>query len=126
MPARKTTTIASVSDEALGDFAVSDHSERVYKKVYYAIRERQGFLARKQNGDDFNWEGFKTTFAEAFGTPDNRKLTIEQLLDYALRKFDMTQEKLIEANKRSWERRRAWEERQGSNHDRVREDWSAS
>lgn len=121
MPARKTTTIASVSDEALGNFAVSDYSERVYTKVYYAIRERQGFLARKRNGDDFSWENFKTTFAEAFGTPDDRKFTIEQLLDYALRKFDMTQEDLIEANNRSWERRRAWEERQGSNYDRIPE-----
>lgn len=121
MPARKTAAIVPISDEALGNFAVSDYSERVYAKVYYAIRERQGLLARKQNGDDFNWENFKNTFAEAFGTPDNRKYTIEQLLDYALRKFDMTQEDLIEANNRSWERRRAWEERQ-ANSDRIPED----
>jgi hypothetical protein len=49
MPARKTTGIASVSDEALGNFAVSDYSERLYAKVYYAIRERQGFLSQKRN-----------------------------------------------------------------------------
>lgn len=126
MPARKTTAITSVSDEALGNFAVSDYSERIYAKVYYAIRERQGLLSRKRNGDDFSWEGFKNKFAEAFGTPDNQKFTLDQLLDYALRKFNMTQEDLIEANKRSWERRRAWEEQHGSNYDHIREDWSAS
>ncbi|WP_287672912.1 MULTISPECIES: hypothetical protein [unclassified Microcystis] len=44
MPVPKTTVI-SVSDEALGNFAVPDHSERVYAQVYYAIRERQGVLS---------------------------------------------------------------------------------
>ena len=78
----------------------------------------------RSNGDDFSWEDFKSKFAEVFGTPDNRKFTIDQLLDYAHRKFGMTQEDLIEANKRSWERRRAWEERQ-ANSDRIPEDWLA-
>ncbi|MDV3002442.1 MAG: hypothetical protein N5P05_004097 (plasmid) [Chroococcopsis gigantea SAG 12.99] len=110
MPARKTSAISPITDELLGEFAVSDYSERVYTKVYYAIRERQAFVIRKQIGDEFNWQNFKGKFAEAFGTPDNRRFTIEQLLDYAQRKFGMSLEDLIEANNRSWERRRQWEE----------------
>ena len=123
MPVPK-TTVNSVFDEALGNFAVSDHSERVYAQVYYAIRERQGMLSRKRNGEDFSWDDFKQKFTEVFGTPDNPTYTIEQLLDYALRKFNMTLQDLIDANKRSWERRRAWEEKDGS-YNSIPQDWNA-
>jgi hypothetical protein len=122
MPVPK-TTVNSVFDEALGNFAVSDHSERVYAQVYYAIRERQGMLSRKRNGEDFSWDDFKQKFTEVFGTPDNPTYTIEQLLDYALRKFNMTLQDLIDANKRSWERRRAWEEKDGS-YNSIPQDWN--
>ncbi|NCR09994.1 MAG: hypothetical protein GPI95_17510 [Microcystis aeruginosa LG13-11] len=122
MPVPK-TTVNSVFDEALGNFAVSDHSERVYAQVYYAIRERQGMLSRKRNGEDFSWDDFKQKFTEAFGTPNNPTYTIEQLLDYALRKFNMTLQDLIDANKRSWERRRAWEEKYGS-YNSIPQDWN--
>jgi hypothetical protein len=123
MPVPKTTVI-SVSDEALGNFAVPDHSERVYAQVYYAIRERQGMLSRKRNGEDFSWDDFKQKFTEAFGTPNKPTYTLEQLLDYALRKFNMTLQDLIDANKRSWERRRAWEEKYGS-YNSIPQDWNA-
>ena len=122
MPVPK-TTVNSVFDEALCNFAVSDHSERVYAQVYYAIRERQGMLSRKRNGEDFSWDDFKQKFTEAFGTPNNPTYTIEQLLDYALRKFNMTLQDLIDANKRSWERRRAWEEKYGS-YNSIPQDWN--
>jgi hypothetical protein len=91
--------------------------------VYYAIRERQGMLSRKRNGEDFSWDDFKQKFTEAFGTPNNPTYTIEQLLDYALRKFNMTLQDLIDANKRSWERRRAWEEKYGS-YNSIPQDWN--
>ena len=124
MPVPKTTVI-SVSDEALGNFAVPDHSERVYAQVYYAIRERQGVGYRKRNGEDFSWDDFKQKFTEVFGTPDNPTYTLEQLLDYALRKFNMTLQDLIDANKRSWKRRRAWEEKSGSHYNSIPQDWNA-
>ena len=123
MPVPK-TTVNSVFDEALGNFAVSDHSERVYAQVYYAIRERQGMLSRKRNGEDFSWDDFKQKFTEAFGTPNNPTYTIEQLLDYALRKFNMTLQDLIDANKRSWKRRRDWEEKSGSHYNSIPQDWN--
>ena len=98
-----------ISDEVLGEFAVSDYHERLYPKVYYAIRERQGYTAKGTMDEAFNWEAFKEKFEEAFGTLEERKYTLEQMLDYARRKFGMTLDDLVKANKRSWERRRAWE-----------------
>lgn len=108
---RKTSTQQPqpTCDEVLGDFAVSNWSDRLYAKVYYAIRERQGFLARRNLGEAFDWDAFKDKFAEAFGTPEHRKYTHEELLAYAMQKFGMTEDDLIEANNRSWERRREWE-----------------
>ena len=98
-----------ISDEVLGEFAISDYHERLYPKVYYAIRERQGYTAKGIMGEAFNWESFKEKFTSAFGTVEEPKYTLEQMLDYARRKFGMTLDDLVEANKRSWERRRAWE-----------------
>ncbi len=98
-----------ISDEVLGEFAISDYHERLYPKVYYALRERLGYTAKGILGEAFNWEAFKEKFKGAFGTPEERKYTLEQMLDYARRKFGMTLDDLVEANKRSWERRRAWE-----------------
>ena len=98
-----------ISDEVLGEFAISDYHERLYPKVYYALRERQGYTAKGTMGEAFNWEAFKEKFTSAFGTVEEPKYTLEQMLDYARRKFGMTLDDLVEANKRSWERRRAWE-----------------
>jgi hypothetical protein len=115
MPTRKsqtlsnTITIPVIRDEAFGEFAVNDYNDRLYAKIYYAIRDRQGFLARNAIGEKFTWNDFKVKFAEVFGTPENRQFTLEQMLDYAMKKFGMSQDDLIEANNRSWQRRREWQ-----------------
>lgn len=102
-------TLSVISDEAFGEFAVNDYNERLYAKIYYAIRERQGFLVRNAIGEKFTWNDFKVKFAEVFGTPEERKFSLEQILDYAMKKFGMSQDDLIEANNRSWQRRREWQ-----------------
>jgi hypothetical protein len=110
--AKTATALATIPEEALGEFAVTDYTDRLYKKVYYSIRERQAFLARQQLSGQFDWQAFKEKFTQVFGSPEDRKYSLEQLLEYAAKKFGMSQENLVEANKRSWQRRRAYELKQ--------------
>lgn len=110
---RKTTTqttatpSATITDEMFGNFAVCDNNERVWKQVYYALLSRQGLSLRNKEG--FKWDEFKKQFAEVFGTPEQHKVTLDQMLKYAMKKFGMSQQDLIDAHKRSWQRRRTWE-----------------
>lgn len=110
---RKTTTQTTanqapvITDEMFGNFAVCDNHDRIWKQVYYALLSRQGLSLR--NKDGFTWDEFKKRFAEVFGTPEQHKVTLEQMLNYAKKKFGMTQQDLIDAHNRSWQRRRAWE-----------------
>ena len=96
-------------DAAFGDdFTVKDYSEKEWESVYYAIRELQGRALRKSKiaqGDSFSWDAYKAKFAEVFGTPDNKRFTLEQLVSYAMQKWGMDLEALKAYNRRSWERR---------------------
>jgi hypothetical protein len=100
-----------IDDSILGDYAIDDFLNRVYPKVYYAIRERQGFISKGLLGDRFNWLDFKTTFEYAFGSLEKPSYSMEQLLEYAQRKFNMSLNDLIEANKQSWVRRQNYEQK---------------
>ena len=111
----KTTTnptVTTISEEALGEFNVPDYAEQLYKQIFYTIREQLGFRAKKNLGEDFTWDSFKAKFAEVFGTPDEPLYSLEELLAYAQKKFGMNQENLVEANQRSWDRRRQREQQQ--------------
>ncbi|MEG5087968.1 MULTISPECIES: hypothetical protein [unclassified Microcoleus] len=96
-------------DAAFGDdFSVKDYSEKEWKSVYYAIRELQGRALRKSKlaqGDVFSWDAYKAKFAEVFGTPQDKRFTLEQLVSYATKKWGMDLEQLKAYNRRSWERR---------------------
>ncbi len=96
-------------DAAFGDdFTVKDYAEKEWESVYYAIRELQGRALRKSKiaqGDLFSWDAYKAKFAEVFGTPQNKRFTLEQLLSYAMQKWGMNLEELKAYNRRSWERR---------------------
>lgn len=96
-------------DAAFGDvFMVKDYSEKEWESVYYAIRELQGRALRKSKiaqGDRFSWDAYKAKFAEVFGTLQDKRFTLEQLVSYGMQKWGMNLEELKAYNRRSWERR---------------------
>jgi hypothetical protein len=110
MAIRKTSapTIVSIDDAALEEYATSDYNEKLYSLVYYTLRELQGLAAKKSVGDSFSWDELKARFTEVFGTVELRRYSLEQLLEYAQRKFGKSLEDLQEINERSWARRKAF------------------
>lgn len=108
----KTTEFDCIPENVLNEFSIPDFEQRVYPKIYYAIRERQGFIAKNIMGDRFNWSDYKSVFEEAMGSLIKPKYSLAQLLEYAERKFNMNLDDLILENKRSWARRQAYEEQQ--------------
>lgn len=79
----------AIDDSVLGEYGVSDYSERLYSKVYYSIRSLCGLLA-KNSFQDFNWDVFKERFATDFGKVEEKRYSLEQLLEFANRKFGKT------------------------------------
>src|SRR4028119_1849272 len=96
-------------DAAFGDdFTVKDYCEKEWESVYYAIRELQGRALRKSKlaqGDTFSWDAYKAKFAEVFGTIQEKRFTLEQLVSYGMKKWGMDLEELKAYNRRSLERR---------------------
>ncbi|AFZ01719.1 hypothetical protein Cal6303_2748 [Calothrix sp. PCC 6303] len=105
------TTFQAIGDSVLGDYAVSDYSERVYTKVYYSIRSLCGLVAKRTLKDTFSWDEFKERFGNDFGKVEEKRYSLEQLLEYANRKFGKTLEDLLAEHEISWQRRREYVER---------------
>jgi hypothetical protein len=106
-----TTTFNTIDDSILGDYAVNNYSERVYSKVYYSIRELCGLVAKRSLKEAFDWNNFKERFTSDFGKVEENRYSLEQLLEYANRKFGKTLEDLIVQNQISWQRRQEYAER---------------
>jgi hypothetical protein len=106
-----TDNITPIDDALLAEYPLADYRERVYPSVYFTLRELYG-LALQRQSDDFDWALYKSWFTEAFGDPKERKFTLEQLLDFARRKFDKSLEQLIALNRTSYERRLRWQQQQ--------------
>ncbi|AFY99381.1 hypothetical protein [Calothrix sp. PCC 6303] len=106
-----TTTFNAIDDSILGDYAVNNYSERVYSKVYYSIRELCGLVAKRSLKEAFDWNNFKERFTSDFGKVEENRYSLEQLLEYANRKFGKTLEDLIVQNQISWQRRQEYTER---------------
>ena len=96
-------------DAAFGnEFTVKDYSAKEWESAYYAIRELQGRALRKSKiaqGDCFSWDAYKAKFAEVFGTIQEKRFTLEQLVSYGMQKWGMNLEELKAYNRRSLERR---------------------
>ncbi|BAY84569.1 hypothetical protein NIES267_40650 [Calothrix parasitica NIES-267] len=109
MATRKSSTseFQAIDDSVLGEYSVSDYSERLYSKVYYSIRSLCGLLA-KNSFQDFSWDVFKERFATDFGKVEEKRYSLEQLLEFANRKFGKTKEDLVVLNELSWQRRREY------------------
>jgi hypothetical protein len=106
-----TPTFNAIDDSILGDYAVNNYSERVYSKVYYSIRELCGLVAKRSLKEAFDWNNFKERFTSDFGKVEENRYSLEQLLEYANRKFGKTLEDLIVQNQISWQRRQEYAER---------------
>ncbi len=77
---QSTTNFQTIDTSILGEYAVSDYSEPVYSKVYYSIRSLCGLVAKRTLKDTFSWDEFKERFASDFGTVEEKRYTLEQLL----------------------------------------------
>ncbi|MCT7957280.1 hypothetical protein [Laspinema palackyanum] len=106
----KTVKNNIIDDSALG-YQVSDYSERLYRQVYYALREEVGFIAKVGSKEKFDWKQYKQNFAKTFGTPENRKYTLKQLLEYAQVKLGKNLEQLLETNRKSCQRYQDYQNR---------------
>lgn len=113
MAARKSsvTSFQAIDNSVLGEYAVSNYSERVYTKVYYSIRSLCGLVAKRTLKETFSWDEFKERFANDFGKVEEKQFSLEQLLEYANRKFGKTLEDLLAEHEISWQRRREYIER---------------
>jgi hypothetical protein len=113
MAARKSSvpSFQAIDDSVLGEYGVSNYSERVYSKVYYSIRSLCGLVAKRSLKEAFTWDEFKERFASDFGTVQEKQYSLEQLLEYASRKFGKSLEDLIVQNQISWQRRQEYAER---------------
>jgi hypothetical protein len=105
------TNFQTIDSSILGEYSVSDYSERVYSKVYYSIRSLCGLVAKRTLKDTFSWDEFKKRFANDFGKVEEKRFSLEQLLEYASRKFGKTLEDLLAEHEISWQRRREYMER---------------
>lgn len=112
MAARKSSvsTFQAIDDSVLGEYAVTNYLERVYSKVYYSIRELSGLIAKRSLKESFDWNEFKERFASDFGKVEEKRYSLEQLLEYASRKFGKSLEDLIIQNQISWQRRQEYAE----------------
>ncbi|NMF63279.1 hypothetical protein DP113_34645 (plasmid) [Brasilonema octagenarum UFV-E1] len=117
MASRKSSTLAfqPIDDSILGEYAVNNYSERVYSKVYYSIRSLCGLVAKRSLKETFNWNDFKERFASDFGKLEEKRYSLEQLLEYANRKFGKSLEDLIVQDRMSWQRRQEYAERISAN-----------
>jgi hypothetical protein len=118
MAARKSsvTDFQAIDNSVLGEYAISDYSERVYTKVYYSIRSLCGLVAKRSLKEAFSWDEFKERFTNDFGKVEEKRYSLEQLLEYANRKFGKTLEDLIVQNQISWQRRQEYADRNNMNY----------
>ncbi|RUT03847.1 hypothetical protein DSM106972_047610 [Dulcicalothrix desertica PCC 7102] len=119
MPTKQKSAMPSfqqIDGSILGEYAVVDYQVRVYSKVYYAIRELSGLVAKRSLKELFDWNEFKERFTNDFGKVQEKRYSLEQLLEYASRKFGKTLDELIAQNQISWQRRQQYAERTNITH----------
>jgi hypothetical protein len=60
MPKQKPAmpSFQAIDGSILGEYAIVDYQVRVYSKVYYAIRELSGLVAKRSLNELFDWNEF--------------------------------------------------------------------
>lgn len=106
-----TKNFQPIDDSLLTVYPLANYRERVYPAVYFTLRELYGLSLQRQS-DSFDWALYKVWFSTTFGEPKDCKFSLEQLLDFAHRKFDKSLEQLVALNRASYERRLHWQQQQ--------------
>jgi hypothetical protein len=126
--AAKNKSIVDVAkiDEQFGQYAVADYDDSIYARLYHGIRQVLGLKAQyaiKQKGQAFSWQDFNKTFTEVMGDPKaeskDRKYSLEQLIEYGRCKTGHSVEELLEINRKSFERRKKWQEQNNPDYNEV-------
>ncbi len=64
-----TKKIQPIDDSTMGQYAIGNYEQRIYNRIYYAIRDLYGLAARR-TVENFNWSEFKEQFSQTFGLPE--------------------------------------------------------
>ncbi|OUL28584.1 hypothetical protein [Nostoc sp. 106C] len=116
--ATKTKKLSLIDDSAMGVYQIASYNDRKLKAVYYGLQETWGKTLQAQFQTNWNkarWNDFKTKFATTFGTIENPKYTVEQMIEYSIKHFNKGLEELLEVNKRTWQQRERWKQQETTN-----------
>ena len=93
-------------NQSLDLFGIEDKDN--FKPAWYALQDRLGYLLSQQSKareEQFDWQDFKEVFAQVFGTPEQPKVSLDILVQFAIRKVGLGLDGLIAENKKSFQRR---------------------
>ncbi|WP_016867585.1 MULTISPECIES: hypothetical protein [Fischerella] len=94
----------------------STFGETSFAKSYFLrLTPQSGLIAKRHLKEVFDWNEFKERFASDFGKLEEKRYSLEQLLEYANRKLGKTLDDLIVQNQISWQRRQEYAERINAN-----------
>ena len=116
--ATKTKKVSLIDDSAMGIFQIASYNERKLKAVYYGLQETWGKTVQAQyqiNWNKAQWDEFKSRFVATFGSIENPKYTVEQMVEYSIKHFNKGLEELLEVNKRTWKQRDRWKQKETAN-----------
>lgn len=103
--ATRTKKVSLIDDNAMGIYKIADYNERKFKAVYYGLQETWGKTIQAQSQTNWNktqWDTFKARFLATFGSVENPKYSVQQMVDYSIQHFNKGLEELLEVNKRTW------------------------
>jgi hypothetical protein len=107
--ATKTRKVSLIDDSIMGIYQIAAYNERKLKAVYYGLQETWGKIIQAQSQTNWTkaqWDEFKFRFIATFGTIENPKYTVEQMVEYSIKHFNKGLEELLEVNKRTWQQRK--------------------
>jgi hypothetical protein len=100
-----TTRKSATTKEVLTSFEIEDYSDKVQRATYYFLREKIAFQVKRKLEEKFHWETYVTKFEENFGTPNEYKISLEQMLTFAEQKFGADRDKIMQFSRESYQRR---------------------
>jgi hypothetical protein len=106
--ATKTKKLTKIDDSTMGIYKLPSYQESKLKAVYYALQEVYGKSSEAKSGTNWKkaeWQQFKSKFQETFGTIEQPKYTVEQMIQFSIDRFNKGLEELLEVNRKTWQRR---------------------
>jgi hypothetical protein len=100
-----TTRKSAPIQEVSVSFEIENYSDKVHRSTYYFLRDKIAFQVKRQLEEQFHWETYLTEFEENFGTPNEYKISLEQMLAFAEQKFGADRDKIMQFSRESYQRR---------------------